>query len=111
MKQLLRNCEKFLKRKSMLQPLSICLACGLGVYLAQTAPTVAGSDYSAPVPIFIAPGGLTTIYVQGIGTTISQPIAATAVPLPTKLAGISVSLLQTESPKGPIPVPCWPCFR
>jgi uncharacterized protein (TIGR03437 family) len=109
-KQLLRNCEKFLKRKSMLQPLRICLACGLGVAFAQTAPTVTGSDYSAPVPIFIAPGGLTTIYVQGIGATISQPIAATAVPLPTKLAGISVSLLQTESPKGPIPVPLLALF-
>jgi uncharacterized protein (TIGR03437 family) len=53
---------------------------------------------------------LTTIFVQGIGTNISDPVMATTVPLPTKLGGISVFLKQTEAPQGPIPVPLLAVF-
>jgi uncharacterized protein (TIGR03437 family) len=84
-----------------------CLAVALG---QQMPPAVAGSGYSAPVPIFIAPGGLTTVYVQGIGTKLMQLVAANTVPLPTKLAGIAVTLKQTELPHGPIAVPLLAVF-
>src|SRR5579864_703196 len=88
----------------------ICLAVYLNPIFGQISPAVVGSGYTAPVPIFITPGGLTTIYVQGIGTKIFQPVVATTVPLPTKLGGISVSLKQTESPQGPIAVPLLAVF-
>ena len=88
----------------------VFLATCCGFAMGQTAPSVVGSGYSPPVPIFIAPGGLTTIYVHGIGSEISQPVLAAATPLPTKLAGISISLLQTTAPSGPIPVPLLAVF-
>jgi uncharacterized protein (TIGR03437 family) len=78
--------------------------------LGQTTPAVVGSGYTTPVPIFITPGGLTTIFVHGIGTKIVQPVVATTVPLPTKLGGISVSLKQILPPQGPIAVPLLAVF-
>jgi len=77
---------------SLYLALGFCLAGYSNSAFGQTSPAVVGSGYTAPVPIFITPGGLTTIYVQGIGTKIVQPVVATTVPLPTKLGGISVSL-------------------
>lgn len=77
---------------------------------AQSSAAVVGTGYSAPVPIIIAPGALTTIYVQGIGSAIVSPIFAKALPLPTKLGGISVSLVQTSAPQGPLPVPILAVF-
>ncbi len=90
--------------------LIVCLASCLSLAFGQISPAVVGSDYTAPVPIFITPGGLTTIFVHGIGTKIVQPVVATTVPLPTKLGGISVSLKQTLSPQGPIAVPLLAVF-
>jgi len=90
--------------------LGICLVVYGHPAFGQLSPAVVGSGYTALVPIFITPGGLTTVYVQGIGTKIVQPVVATTVPLPTKLGGISVSLKQTLSPQGPIPVPLLAVF-
>lgn len=90
--------------------LIVCLASCLSLAFGQISPAVVGSDYTASVPIFIAPGGLTTIFVHGIGSKIVQPVVATTVPLPTKLGGISVSLKQTEAPQGPFPVPLLAVF-
>ena len=78
--------------------------------LAQVAPSVVGSDYFGPAPITIALGGLTTIFVHGIGGKIQAPVIANSKTLPTKLAGISVSLRQTIDPQGPIPVPILAVF-
>jgi uncharacterized protein (TIGR03437 family) len=77
---------------------------------AQQTAAIVGAAYSAPVPIIIAPGALTTIYVQGIGNTINAPVFASGLPLPAKLSGISVSLTQTTAPLGPIPVPILAIF-
>src|SRR5258708_1567229 len=78
--------------------------------LAQVAPSVVGSDYAAPAPITIAPVGLTTIFVHGIGAKILAPVTANSKSLPTKLAGISVVLKQTVDPQGPLPVPLLAVF-
>jgi hypothetical protein len=77
---------------------------------AQPSASVAGSGYITPVPFPIAPGTLTTIFVQGMGNGIGGAVLASGLPLPTKLNGISVSLKQTESPQGPIPVPILAVF-
>ena len=84
----------------------------LSISLGQTPPSAAvtGSAYSAPVPFAIAPGALTTIFVQGLGNGITGVVQASGLPLPTKLSGISVSLRQTESPQGPLPVPILAVF-
>lgn len=82
----------------------------IAVGQAQSSAAVAGTGYSAPVPIIIAPGALTTIYVQGLGSAIVSPVLAKALPLPTKLGGISVSLMQTAAPQGPLPVPILAIF-
>lgn len=78
--------------------------------LPQTNRAVVGSAFVAPTPISLAPGQLTTIFVQGIGTGLTQPVVATTLPLPTTLAGISVSLRQAVSPQGPFDVPLLAVF-
>jgi uncharacterized protein (TIGR03437 family) len=85
---------------------------GFSIAMAQAQPPAAivGTGYGVPVPIFIAPGALTTIYVQGIGSGIVSPVFASGLPLPTKLRGISVSLRQFEDPHGPLPVPILAVF-
>jgi uncharacterized protein (TIGR03437 family) len=73
-------------------------------------PVVVGSGNRAPVPLRVAPGELTTIFVQGTGAGLTEPILAAGLPLPSELAGISVELTQSESPQGPIPVPLLAVF-
>jgi hypothetical protein len=82
----------------------------IGMGQAQPAAAVAGAGFNAPVPVFIAPGSLITIFVQGIGDGITAPVLASALPLPRKLNGISVSLKQTESPQGPFAIPMLAVF-
>lgn len=77
---------------------------------AQTRPAVVGSGFTAPTPVTISPGGLTTIFVQGIGSGISAPVIAPSGSLPTTLGGISVVLKQTQAPLGPIAVPILAVF-
>ena len=66
---------------------------------AQTANTVIGMGYSSPVPITVAPGQILNLFVQGIGGSLTQRVAATSLPLPTSLADISVQLLQSAAPQ------------
>lgn len=78
--------------------------------LAVDAQTVVGGGYAQPVPIPAAPGQLMTIYVQGIGASLTSAIWAQSLPLPTSLAGISVTLVQTGALTGPIAVPLLAVF-
>lgn len=58
--------------------------------------TLTGSGYTDPSIVHAAPGQITTLFVTGLTTVLSsQPVAATGVPLPTTLAGISVTLNQS----------------
>ena len=61
------------------------------------ANTVVGGGYSAPVPLTVAPGQVATLFVQGVGASLTRPVRAPAGPLPTTLAGISVTLKQIGS--------------
>lgn len=74
------------------------------VACAQTANMIAGAGYSFPVPINAAPGEILNLYVQGIGSGLTQRATATSLPLPTQLAGISVTLTQ-RNPSQSVPVP------
>src|SRR5437879_3707163 len=65
----------------------------------QTSNTVFGAGYSLPVPINAAPGQILNLFVQGIGAGVTQRAAATSLPLPTVLAGISVRLTQSVAPE------------
>ncbi len=53
---------------------------------------------------------MVTIFVQGVGANLRQPVLASGPDLPTTLAGVSVSLQQSVSPQGPIPVPLLEVF-
>lgn len=74
------------------------------VGFAQTANTVFGAGYSLPIPISAAPGQILNLFVQGVGANLTQKVAATTLPLPTVLAGISVQLAQTFAPQS-VPAP------
>ncbi len=67
---------------------------------AQTI-TIAGAGYWNPVPIAAAPGQVITLFVAGIGKSLTEPVRAKTTPLPISLAGISVTLRQF----GDTPVP------
>ncbi len=60
----------------------------------QSAAVVTGAGYTLPAPVNLAPGQVLTIYVQGIGSTLTQPVRASGTALPTSLAGISATLQQ-----------------
>jgi uncharacterized protein (TIGR03437 family) len=51
----------------------------------------------------VAPGQVVTLFVQGIGASLTQPVRAPSGPLPTTLAGISVTLKQIGSDT-PVPL-------
>jgi len=65
---------------------SVVWALGLLPAFAQTN-TIVGAGYSAPVPLTVAPGQLVTLFVEGIGASLTQPVRASSVALPTALAG------------------------
>ena len=56
------------------------------------AATVVSAGYSTPTSITVAPGQITTFFVSGIGASLTGPVRATTVPLPTSLGGISATL-------------------
>ncbi len=77
---------------------------GLGSLFAQ-GPTLTGVGYSDPSIIRVTPGQIITLFVTGLRTVLpSEPIQAQSVPLPTSLAGISVTLNQSEQPALPVPL-------
>jgi uncharacterized protein (TIGR03437 family) len=46
----------------------------------------------------VAPGQLVTLFASGIGATLSSRVAATSLPLPYTLAGISVTIDELSNP-------------
>jgi len=60
----------------------------------QSLPVVTGAAYTLPAPVNIAPGQILTVYVQGIGSSLTQPVQASGSTLPFFLAGISSTLQQ-----------------
>lgn len=60
--------------------------------------SVIGAGYSVPYPIKVAPGQLVTFFASGVGASLTSRAAATALPLPNSLAGISVTIDELSNP-------------
>jgi len=65
-----------------------------GRALPQTTSAIVGAGYAPTTPITVAPGQIITVFVTGFATPADQ-IAASTVPLPRKLGGISATLVPT----------------
>ncbi len=86
---------------------SLVMVFGARVLAAQSGITVIGSGYINPSTVVIAPGQITTIFLSGVKSTwslLSPYPTASGLPLPTTLAGFSVTLRQFKN-VDPIPVP------
>ncbi len=73
--------------------LIVCIAISTPKLFGQGAALV-GAGYTVPVPVRVAPGQVKTLFVAGLNPDFSKPQAADGLPLPTTLAGISVSVNQ-----------------
>ena len=90
---------------------AMCLPLAIALGVPSWADnTVIGAGFAAPLPVAVAPGEVVTIFVQGIGSRLTQAVVANGLPLPADLAGISVSLRQSASPQGPLAVPLLAVF-
>ncbi|MGH9612962.1 MAG: hypothetical protein ACRD4P_07780 [Bryobacteraceae bacterium] len=82
----------------------VVLALSTGAAFCQNSASnmIVGAGYSTPVPVNVAPGQLMTLFVRGVGQSLTQPVAAARDGnLPKSLAGISVTLRQGSD----LPVP------
>ena len=71
----------------------------------QTGPTLIGAGYNLPTTLKLAPGQITTLSLTGLKTVLpSGFVKATTVPLPTTLAGISVTLNPNSYTESPVPL-------
>ncbi len=82
---------------------ALLLAFWTPVCVAQSGNFMVAAGYNSPYNVVVAPGQVITLLVQGVGASLAFPVQAQNIPLPTTLAGISVSLHQTSAP--PIAVP------
>src|SRR4051794_31635489 len=67
-----------------------CTVIGASALFGQVISMV-GAGY-APTNIRVSPGQITTIFVAGLKPDFSKPQTATTLPLPSSLAGISVTI-------------------
>ncbi len=65
---------------------------------SQTQNTVFAAGYVFPVSPYVAGGEIVSLFVQGVGDRLTGPVVATSLPLPTVLAGISVTLSSLLAP-------------
>ena len=73
----------------------------------QVGPTLVSAAYTLRSSGTVAPGQIVRLQVTGVQTVLSTPVKASHVPLPTALAGISVTLTQTthgEVASMPVPL-------
>lgn len=61
---------------------------------AQTGPEIANAGYAWPASIPVTPGQIITLFVKGLN---ASPRNASALPLPTNLNGVSVSVKEQYS--------------
>ena len=75
--------------------------------LAQSAAVLAGSGYSAPAPLQVAPGQVTTLFFRGIQAGSGGQLRdaqAGGAPLPTLLAGLSLHIVQPQIADVRVPI-------
>lgn len=82
--------------------LAVSLMCSVCL-LAQTSTTIVGGGYASKMFVGVAPGQVISLFVHGLRNP-PREAAATGLPLPTNLSGISVTLKYTLSGKS-FPVP------
>jgi uncharacterized protein (TIGR03437 family) len=80
---------------------SIFLLPMLPCAVAQTGPTLVDLSYGLPYQLKVAPGQLVTFNLTGLDLNLSGPVRANQTPLPTVLAGISITLNQSTA-GGPV---------
>ena len=92
----------------LMLPLLAALPCAFG----QTGPTLIGSTPNSypyattPGQASFAPGQIATLQFTGLKTILTQTVTANQIPLPTVLAGISLTIYQqVEAVATTLPVP------
>ena len=69
--------------------MNLALVFGQGITLVRTG-------YVSSAPLTVAPGQITTFFVTGLQTVLTQPQKATSAPLPLSLAGLSIDILAAS---------------
>ena len=59
---------------------------------------VVSAGFTRSSPINVAPGEIITFFLHGIGSTLTKPVRAKTIPLPTSLAGISATCFVSNPP-------------
>ena len=65
----------------------------------QSSPIIVSAGYSSPTPLEVAPGQVVTLFVRDVPRAADGHLRsgkASALPLPTALAGISVAIVQSS---------------
>jgi uncharacterized protein (TIGR03437 family) len=83
--------------KHLLPIVSLVTIAGVSL-LAQPPDSLVASGYLLPTGATVAPGQVLRLFVQGVGTTLTGPVFAASVPLPTTLADISISVAGLPVP-------------
>lgn len=65
---------------------------------AQPPDSLIASGYQLPTAATIAPGQVLRLFVQEVGASLTAPVFATSLPLPTTLADISISAGELAVP-------------
>src|SRR2546426_6984953 len=72
-----------------------------GLLFGQPGSQIFSASYGLPLLAPVAPGQVVTLFIRGLK---AGPASASALPLPTTLAGVSVSLKQPDGFSGPAPI-------
>jgi uncharacterized protein (TIGR03437 family) len=89
-----------------LTALLLCLGT-LGPAYSQSGAVLTAAGYSAPPPLQVAPGQVTTFFFRGIGALADGQLRnaqAASVPLPTNLAGLSLHMSQGQASGVAVPI-------
>lgn len=77
---------------------------GASILVAQSGASVVGAGYTDPSHIAIAPGQVITLFLTNVKGAVPFNQTANALPLPTQMAGLSVTLRVFKNIE-PIPAP------
>ncbi len=83
--------------KYLLPVVSLFTIAGASLH-AQPLDSLVASGYSLPTGAAVAPGQVLRLFVQEVGATLTGPVFATSLPLPTTLADISISVAGLPVP-------------
>jgi uncharacterized protein (TIGR03437 family) len=87
-----------------LRHFSLCLLATSPSLVFGQGPVLTGIGYVDPSIMRVAPGQITTLFVTGLKTVLASSVSAPGLPLPTTLAGISVTLNQSNIAARQVPL-------